>query len=536
MKKLLLIVLTLVLGTTAFAQPSRKVGPMKAGKSDIILTQPEGELHTYIRSGGCTDVMYGGFFKGLKQDGMVARVIVSPDGRTAYFQNIISRAATGAWVKGNIQGDKILVPYGQIIYWFDVDENGQTNYGLQLAEVHMTGAHTSYTAKTSGNAVFRIKDDWRVLELEGTSADLEKDDILGLGLVYTNQFDGEWAYYLDYETVYTEEEMKPVTPPEGLVTERYSVTHGIYGHFVDVGFARDEVYIKGLSDEYLPNAWIKGTFIDENKIRFPLQMAGSYQVYLYYFMGVDITKRDDYYGGQYDYMVNPEQTDIIFEYDPETRSFWNNDRALIVNNSRDSVDRFERFPKPMFRPYKEKAVQPANPAILQIDDRFWAYGYELSTVAISVPCMDVDGNFIDPSKLFYALYVDDDEPYLLYPDEYEGLPFDEVEEVPYLYTNGRSIYPKSAGLYIYQNGFERMGIKSIYYGGNERHETEIFYTVPNSLITDGIKSIDNGQWTMDNEAGAIYDLSGRQMVKGKWSNGKLTKGLYIKNGKKYLIK
>lgn len=49
---------------------------------------------------------------------------------------------------------------------------------------------------------------------------------------------------------------------------------------------------------------------------------------------------------------------------------------------------------------------------------------------------------------------------------------------------------------------------------------------------DGIKTIDNRQLTSDNETGAIYDLSGRQMVNGKWSNDKLPEGIYIFNGKK----
>lgn len=42
----------------------------------------------------------------------------------------------------------------------------------------------------------------------------------------------------------------------------------------------------------------------------------------------------------------------------------------------------------------------------------------------------------------------------------------------------------------------------------------------------GIRSMENGQWTMEND-GAWYDLSGRKIV-----NGKLPKGLYIVNGKK----
>ena len=45
-----------------------------------------------------------------------------------------------------------------------------------------------------------------------------------------------------------------------------------------------------------------------------------------------------------------------------------------------------------------------------------------------------------------------------------------------------------------------------------------------------IISIDNGQWTIDNEAGAWYTLDGRRL------NGKpTTKGIYINNGKKIII-
>ena len=50
---------------------------------------------------------------------------------------------------------------------------------------------------------------------------------------------------------------------------------------------------------------------------------------------------------------------------------------------------------------------------------------------------------------------------------------------------------------------------------------------------DGILSIDNEQWTMDNE---IYDLNGRKIVDSQLNNHKLPKGLYIKGGKKVLVK
>ena len=48
-----------------------------------------------------------------------------------------------------------------------------------------------------------------------------------------------------------------------------------------------------------------------------------------------------------------------------------------------------------------------------------------------------------------------------------------------------------------------------------------------------IRSIDNGQLTIDNEAGAWYDLQGRKIANGQKPKAK---GLYIVNGRKVVIK
>ena len=52
---------------------------------------------------------------------------------------------------------------------------------------------------------------------------------------------------------------------------------------------------------------------------------------------------------------------------------------------------------------------------------------------------------------------------------------------------------------------------------------------------DGIKAVENGQWTTDNEVN-IYDLSGRRVGNGRLSKGLLPKGVYIINGKKVVTK
>ena len=52
-------------------------------------------------------------------------------------------------------------------------------------------------------------------------------------------------------------------------------------------------------------------------------------------------------------------------------------------------------------------------------------------------------------------------------------------------------------------------------------------------LIDGIDEINNEKIKIE---GSIYDLSGRQIVNRQSSNGKLPRGIYIRNGKKFVIK
>ena len=56
--------------------------------------------------------------------------------------------------------------------------------------------------------------------------------------------------------------------------------------------------------------------------------------------------------------------------------------------------------------------------------------------------------------------------------------------------------------------------------------------------TTGVVSMDNGKWTMDNEAGAWYDLQGRPVERSMFNvqRSMLKKGVYIRNGRKVVIK
>jgi hypothetical protein len=98
----------------------------------------------------------------------------------------------------------------------------------------------------------------------------------------------------------------------------------------------------------------------------------------------------------------------------------------------------------------------------------------------------------------------------------------EDKSILYLGTNNKLYYPDAAmTINAFRAYFQLNGITA-----GDVTNAQMFF---GDETTTGIRSIDNSQFTIDNWAGAWYDLQGRKV------NGQsLKKGLYIVDGKKVL--
>ena len=498
MRHLILLAATLLCTAAASAVEKDQHG--------IITQQPEGTLRLYQRTGSSTWASL--YFMDASQDGILAEVVFSEDGTKAYFHNIISHAATGAWVEGDVEGNTITVPLGQVVNWWDEDDNGNKNYGMQLARVKVNGNIDTYTVDTKGSVTFTI--DGNDLRLNDTSGDTDNKLYDGLGLVYTGAFANEWSYYLDYETVMHFKDVTPVTLPEGVETETFSMEYtSTSGHktgqLVDVAFVGQDIYIHGASHEQLPDAWMRGT-VNRDHVVFPLQYAGHTVSYMLYFCGVYPTyaQGDD---GYWNWFYGWEDGSITFDFDQRKRILSAPTMALAANSSETGIDRAEIMIAPTFRPFEEIPATPAEPSIAYYQDMG-----AFSILMLDVPLLDTEGNFLNPSKVSYQLYVDDDEPYTLYPDEYKRLS-EPIDEVPYFFSdeereafNRSYIYEKGSYIYLFQKGMERIGIQTIYRGGGEEHRSAInYYKLDGDHIADTPKAT---------APVSHYDLMGRPVANG----------------------
>ena len=115
---------------------------------------------------------------------------------------------------------------------------------------------------------------------------------------------------------------------------------------------------------------------------------------------------------------------------------------------------------------------PANPSIKGLK-KDQSYGY---VVQFDVPCVDVNGEGLVASKLYYELFTDIDgtvAPLTFTPATHTYLE-EELTIIPFGFTENYDFYGSAIYLNdLYSADWDKLGIKSIYYGGDAENATEI---------------------------------------------------------------
>lgn len=181
---------------------------------------------------------------------------------------------------------------------------------------------------------------------------------------------------------------------------------------------------------------------------------------------------------------------------------------------------------------EDVAATPAAPADLEYNVHE-KYG---PRIFFDVPRVDTEGNKLRRDKLFYQIYYmigGEVYAYTLKAADYEKLESD-MDLIPYSFTDDWDIFTDGDSKHVYlygSDGWEKVGVKSIYQGGGETHESDIvWYTIIDSgeePIEDpsGISTVNANE----QNGGKAYNMAG-QLVKQGY------KGIVVKNGKKFLMK
>ena len=402
-----------------------------------------------------------------------AEVKVVVDGNDMYVQGLGFEILPDAWVKGTIANGKVTFAKGQYM--------GEASDYYGDYDLYLTGY--DYKAGSMCDLVF---------DYDQANGLLTTSLLLVLN-ASPDELD-YMEYYSDLQISKTAPELPTaIEAPAGLVTEEYLVTTTAIeeddetgeevkkatSFNVMVGFDGNDVYVNGLLNGF--DGWAKGTLSADGKtITFPVnQYLGSeeylYSTYDYFFTAAN--EKDEMVG-------------VVLNYDA-TNKIMTTNQTIYINGSRHDLYYYYIYEGMTMTKMTEKAATPATPAITKFTYlSTLQYGY----ITLNIPLADVESNPLLSSKLYYQIMVEDKEgkvaPLTFSKDLYEDLEED-MTTIPY---NHYDYDISNTFIYLCStldevSNWKQIGIKSIYTGNGETHESEIGWctvVISDDMVYDGI--------------------------------------------------
>lgn len=510
MKRTLFSICALVLSLTASAQ--------------IIKDTPKGKLIENLYRSTKSWVKKG--WTGVQQgryEGLVSKIVIGDDG-CIYIYNPLSGLDSKSWLKLEKQADgKYRAKLPQAILTDDLggDDEEEESSERTISLIRMVSNDDGKNYEPVGATMNYVDFTWEnnKLVMKGMG---QKKQIWAAAYEnsWQNNYGGDWA--LTIETL--GEQL--ITPPATATKSQYTVTSKSdpSPRIVEAMTDNNDIYIKGLfKAEKLANVWVKLTKQGDKAVMSTNQYLG-------------ITKKTDfkkYDSDKSDYHTfaaafeNEKKTADNLEFNIDATGKLTASKLLRTSLGRASNDNItgedyvESYEGLTLTPYIQKAGKPATPV----------YFYFTSTpdydntsneikLAFYVKNADVDGNYLDPEKMYYNVYVNGSkEPFKFKKTEtqYRDMHEDEMTNIPFNYQDNRNydfkVIDNLRILHFYDSSITTAKVVMVYEADGKKYSSEPLVA---SLPPTGIESANFNKATTEK----YYTIDGRQIQK-------LQKGLNI---------
>lgn len=472
--------------------PHRHNVPARVTESqtaDDIIYSAEGEERSYYRKTTAYFVAAGSVQQ-ARMEGSACNVVLGDENKV-YVYNPITQYDTYSYIVGQRDGDTITFHTPQIVdVQYNEDYTESTNiYATKFRKKKLSA--TSYTFVADS-----INTDLKYV-IKGDSISLVGGDSIMLALANA---EGTWGGYGNAGDVLRKFTDTTVEVPADAKELTYAMkcSDGT-GKGVSVVFKDDDIYIKGIASAH-PDSWVKGN-VAGSTITIPsMQYLGLNKTYGYYFYLAG-AKRKEVYDPSDDvtYIEYELIPNITMTLDEKSRTF-KTDLSLLYNAGNGILSYDAAYDSPEFSPFNDVATTPATPIISTYMEYNEDAGY--GGLIFTLPTEDVNGNWINPEKMKYIIYGDD-KAYEFTTDLYTGIE-ENMTEIPYSFTDDLDFTLQDGEhiVYLYEGGFSKMGVQSVYYGGGERTVSPIVYQT-----SDGIKVKTTAPVSTE-----FYDLQGRRLT------------------------
>ena len=509
MKRTLFSICALVLSLTASAQ--------------IIKDTPKGKLieNLYRSSKSWVKKGWTGVQPG-RYEGIVSKIVIGEDG-CIYIYNPLSGLDSKSWLKLEKQADgKYRAKLPQDIFTDDLggddDEEESSERTISLQRLVSSDDGKNYEPIGANNYVdFTVEG--RTLKMSGMG---QKKQIWGASFnnKWERNYGGDWALTIEP----LKEQL--ITPPATATKSQYTVTSKSdpSPRIVEVMTDNNDIYVKGLfKAEKLANTWVKITKQGDKAVMSTNQYLG-------------ITKKTDfkkYDSDKSEYHTfaaafeNEEKTAENLEFSIDATGKLTASKLLRTSLGRASNDNItgedyiESYEGLTLTPYVQKEVgAPATPEYFYLTS---TPNYDNTSneikLAFYVKNADINGNILDPEKMYYNVYVNGStEPFKFKKGtNYNYMEQEELVNIPFNYKDKNNYDFKVVDnlriLHFYDSSITRLKVVMVYEADGKKYSSEPLVA---SLTTDGIESANFSKTTTEK----YYTVDGRQIQK-------LQKGLNI---------
>ena len=510
MKRTLFSICALVLSLTASAQ--------------IIKDTPKGKLIENLYRSSKSWVKKG--WTGVQQgryEGIVSKIVIGEDG-CIYIYNPLSGLDSKSWLKLERQADgKYKAKLPQAIHTDDLggddDEEESSERTISLNRLISSDDGKNYEPVGTALNYVDFTVEGRTLKMSGMG---QKKQIWGAS------FNNKWERNSGGDWALTIEPLKEqlITPPATATKSQYTVTSKSdpSPRIVEVMTDNNDIYVKGLfKAEKLANTWVKITKQGDKAVMSTNQYLG-------------ITKKTDfkkYDSDKSEYHTfaaafeNEEKTAENLEFSIDATGKLTASKLLRTSLGRASNDNItgedyiESYEGLTLTPYVQKEVgAPATPEYFYLTS---TPNYDNTSneikLAFYVKNADINGNILDPEKMYYNVYVNGStEPFKFKKGtNYNYMEQEELVNIPFNYKDKNNYDFKVVDnlriLHFYDSSITRLKVVMVYEADGKKYSSEPLVA---SLTPTGIESANFNKTTTEK----YYTVDGRQIQK-------LQKGLNI---------
>jgi len=349
-----------------------------------------------------------------------------------------------------------------------------------------------------------------------------KDEILGM-VDNKNMWEsryGDWAVTIQPLTD------KLVTPPASAAKKQYTLTckGETSPRIIEAAIDGNDIYLKGISkSKKLADIWVKLTKDGNKAVMLTNQYLGKAVKEDFLKYSNDPSEYHAFAAAYNDATTIAEK--LEFNINSTTGAF-TNDKILKIIMGKSSAkniptEDLENLENLVLTPYQQKAAKPETPK-LHYCSAVESYDYSMTTITLAfyVKNADVNGNVLNPEKMYYNVYVNGStEPFKFKKTEslYRDMHEDEMTNIPFNYKDKRNydfkVIDNLRILHFYDSSITRLKVVMVYESDGKKYSSEPMVA---TLPTDGIESANFNKTTTEK----YYTVDGRQIQK-------LQKGLNI---------